>query len=78
MKFRNLLGNTQAVFVLTATMACCILGGGGLVAAAILVWWIMNNLVTIGIGLLFIAIPVLLMVVAGVLVKRYLWKGGKK
>lgn len=47
-----------------------------LIVGGLLMWWIMNNLVTIGIGLSIIAIPITMMVVCGVLVKRYILEGG--
>jgi hypothetical protein len=80
MMLRKLMKNRQAFLGITmgAGLVCCLLGGGGLIVGLFVLWWIMNNLVNIGFGLLMIAIPLLLMVVAGVLIRRYLWKGGKK
>jgi len=37
--------------------------------------WIFKNLVTIGVGLLTIAIPIFLIIVSAVLVKKYLMGG---
>jgi len=43
-----------------------------LVIGVVFVFWILNNLVSIGIGLMVICIPIFLMIVGAVLVKKYL------
>ena len=44
----------------------------------IMIFFILSNLVSIGIGLLMIVIPIFLIVVMAILAKRYLFdKGGK-
>jgi membrane protein YdbS with pleckstrin-like domain len=44
----------------------------------IMIFFILSNLVSIGIGLLMIVLPIFLMVVIAILAKKYLFeKGGK-
>ncbi len=61
--------NNQAIAGMTMCILIFIMM---LVVGGVLMWWILQNLVSIGIGLLFIAVPIFLMVGSAILVKRYL------
>ena len=69
---RSLNENRQAFAIICIVIFLVMIIVGG-----ILIWFILTNLVNIGIGLMFIVIPIFLMVVSAVLVKKFFWKGGK-
>lgn len=72
LRLRSLNENRQAFAIICIVIFLVMIVVGGL-----LIWFILTNLVNIGIGLMFIVVPIFLMVVSAVLVKKFFWKGGK-